>query len=85
MQQVKINLVIDIPKNQRIRYTPNFSEQLMNFLVQYVGLLIPSVYVIYELMLGYGFRRNVLKGKISSEIKQEQTFEPKKSMIRTYN
>lgn len=61
---------MDIPINQQIRYTPSKIELFNNLWVQYVALLIPSVYIIYEIILGNSFRHKVLSSVVKSDIKR---------------
>jgi len=67
-----MNLLMDIPVNQEIRYTPSFLELAANFWIQYLALLIPSYFIIYELILGNAFRTRILDSRISSEIAHSQ-------------
>ena len=53
----------------KVRYTPDSADLIIKFLMQYIALLIPAIYLFYDLMLGWGFHRNLLKSKIVSEIK----------------
>jgi hypothetical protein len=39
---------------------------------QYLALLIPSLAIIYEIILGGAFKRKILNSKIWSEIKKAQ-------------
>lgn len=68
-QEVEIDLLIDIPQSMKIRYKPDSADLTVKFLMQYIALLIPSIYICYEIILGWGFRRNLLKTKTVSEIK----------------
>ena len=70
-EEVEIDLLIDIPVNQQIRYRPSVMEKGSQFWTQYIFLLIPSLYFIYETILGYSFKRRILASKISSDIKQK--------------
>jgi hypothetical protein len=45
--------------------------------MQYIALLIPSLYLFYDLMLGWGFSRNLLKTKVVSEIKAQEIIDKK--------
>jgi hypothetical protein len=63
--------MIDIPVNQQILYTPSLMEKGTQFWNQYIFLLIPSLYIIYENILGYSFKRRILSSKVSSDIKQK--------------
>ena len=67
-EEIEIDLMMDIPLNQEIRYTPSFLELAANFWVQYIALLIPSFYIIYQTILGNAFRVKILDSKVSSEI-----------------
>jgi len=68
-EEVEIDLLIDIPVNQQIRYRPSFLEKGSQFWTQYIALLIPSLYVIYEVILGGSFKRKILSSRVSSDIK----------------
>lgn len=84
-EPVQIDLLIDIPKNVKIRFTPNSAELTVKFLIQYIALLIPAWYIFFELWLGWGFRRNLLRSKVVSEIKHAVDFSQKRSLIKYYN
>ena len=60
---------MDVPQNLKILYRPDSADLIVKFLMQYIAVLIPSLYLFYDLMLGWGFRRNILKSKVISEIK----------------
>ena len=68
-EEIEIDLLIDIPVNQQIRYRPSFLEKASQFWTQYVALLIPSLYIIYDVILGGSFKRKILGSRVSSEIK----------------
>ena len=55
---------MDVPVAQHIKYNPSFLEQSIEIWIQYLALLIPSLYIIYEVILGNAFRKNVLNSKI---------------------
>lgn len=74
-QPIQIDLLIDIPRNWKIRYSPNSMELVVRFLIQYIAMLIPSIYLFYEIVLGWGFRRNLLRSKVTSEIKDAVSFD----------
>jgi len=69
-EEIELDLLIDIPVNQQVRYKPSFLEKASQFWTQYVALLVPSLYIIYEVILGGGFRRKILSSRVSSEIKR---------------
>lgn len=68
-EDIEINMLIDIPSNQQIKYSPTFLEKSLQFFIQYLALLIPSAYIIIDLILGGGFRRKILRAREFSEIK----------------
>ena len=39
--------------------------------IQYIALLIPSLFVIYYLILGFAFQNKVLDAQLTNEIKDE--------------
>jgi hypothetical protein len=67
---VEIDLLLDVPVNQVIRYQPSFLEKTTTFWIQYLALLIPALYVNYYLILGNGFQLNIIQSTVRSEIKQ---------------
>jgi len=68
-EEIELDLLIDIPVNQQIRYRPSFLEKGSQFWTQYIALLIPSLYVIYDVILGGSFKRKILSSRVSSDIK----------------
>jgi len=68
-EEIEIDLLIDIPVNQQIRYRPSFLEKGSQFWTQYIALLIPSLFVIYDVILGGSFKRKILSSRVSSDIK----------------
>lgn len=79
---VKVNLLIDVPVSQSIRYSPSFLEKMSQLWIQYVALLIPSLYVIYFTILGGAFERKILQSRVQSEIKHSQMEASKKSQLK---
>ena len=71
-EEVQISLIMDVPLLQEFRYTPSFLENLTLGWCQYLAILIPSLAIIYELILGGAFKRKILNSKIWSEIKKAQ-------------
>jgi len=61
--QTEVQIVFDIrvPGAQEVLYTPIVMERLKEAWVQYVALMIPSVYVIYFLIVGFSFKSKVLE------------------------
>ena len=57
-----------VPKFQPIRYTPNVLQSLIEMFIQYVAVLIPTVYILYSTCLDFAFNRKVLYHKEASEI-----------------
>ena len=75
-EEIELDLLIDIPVNQQVRYKPSFLEKASQFWTQYVALLVPSLYIIYDVILGGGFRRKILASRVSSEIKRASSGRP---------
>lgn len=46
-------------------------ERLKISWVQYLALLIPSLYIIYSLILGFSFKNKVLDAQMKNEIQDE--------------
>ena len=76
---------MDIPVNQEIRYTPNMLDLFTTLWIQYVSLLLLTVYVIYERILGSGFREKVLSSTIRSEIKRAMITTGEKIKNKRFN
>jgi len=70
---VELKMLIDVPVLQQIRFSPTFLQKASQCWTQYMALLIPSVYIFYEVILGGAFKRKILNSKIWSEIKRSQT------------
>jgi len=62
-------MIMDIPPNQQIKYNPEFIEKFVALWTQYIALLIPAVFIIYDMILGNAFRNKILNSKIWSELK----------------
>ena len=82
MEHVEINLLMDVPILQEFRYNPSFLENLTLGWTQYVSILIPSLIVIYELLLGGAFKRKILNSAVWSEIKMAQSHDFKSKSER---
>lgn len=67
--RVELNLHMDVPVHQQIRYAQNFLEKANAFWYQVLALVIPSYFIIIELILGGAFRRRILNSVEWSEIK----------------
>lgn len=52
-------------------------ERFIEFWTQYVALLIPAVYIIYDKLLGDAFRKRILDSKIWSELKHSEVYNEK--------
>jgi Transmembrane protein 231 len=70
-QRVDIQFDILIPKQQEIIYKPTTIESLKMAWIQYLALLIPSLWVIYKCILGFAFSNKVLDAQIKNDIKDE--------------
>ena len=57
-----------VPEFQPIRYSPNILQSLIELFVQYLAILIPTVYILYYSCLDFAFNRQVLYHKETSEI-----------------
>jgi hypothetical protein len=68
-KKVDLDLMLDVPVNQIIRYKPSFLEKVTIFWVQYLALLIPSLFINYYIILGSGFERKIIPSSIRSDIK----------------
>jgi len=68
--RVDISLLVDVPVNQQIRYSPSFLEKMIELWIQYLALLIPSYLIIYVSILGFGFRSKILDSKTWSEVRE---------------
>lgn len=53
---------------QEISYVPTTLESLKIAWIQYIALLIPSLYVIYWLIIGFAFKNKVLDARVKNEI-----------------
>lgn len=84
-EEVKIDLLMDIPVNQQIRYTPNILDLFTTLWIQYVSLLCLTAYVIYVRILGSGFAEKVLSSTVRSEIKRAMTNTGEKIKNRRFN
>ena len=65
---VEITFVIKVPSMQEINYVPTTLESLKIAWIQYIALLIPSLYVIYWLIIGFAFKNKVLDARVKNEI-----------------
>jgi len=79
--EVEIDLLLNVPVSQQIRYKPSFLENTSEFWIQYLALLIPAFYVNYYLILGAGFKRKIIPSFVWSEIKQAQRDTTNKSAL----
>jgi len=52
---------IRIPGAQEVIYTPIMIERMKEAWVQYVALMIPCVYIVYFLIVGFAFKSKVLE------------------------
>jgi hypothetical protein len=57
-----------IPKFQPIIYERSWLESLKWAFLQYVAVLIPFYYIIFEKLLKTAFDRNILKALVTSEL-----------------
>jgi len=84
-EEVKIDLLMDIPVNQQIRYTPNILDLYTTLWIQYISLLILTAYVIYVRILGSGFTEKVLSSTVRSEIKRPMITTGEKIKNKRFN
>eukprot|EP00347_Sterkiella_histriomuscorum_P022943 403336555 len=63
-----ISMDLRIPSLQQIVMVPSVLESLKNAWIQYLALLIPCLWAIYHLILGFAFRNRVLPAQIKSNI-----------------
>ncbi|TNV84409.1 hypothetical protein FGO68_gene16267 [Halteria grandinella] len=70
-KQVQISFMIKVPSMQEINYVPTTLESLKMAWIQYIALLIPSLYVIYWLIIGFAFKNKVLDAQVKNEIQDE--------------
>ena len=56
-----MELDIRVPSLQQIVYVPGVLESLKIAWIQYLALLIPCLWVIYKLILGFAFKARVLE------------------------
>ena len=56
---------------QEIVYVPTTLESLKIAWIQYIALLIPSLYIIYYLILGFAFKNKVLDAQVKNEFQDE--------------
>lgn len=59
-EHIELRVLMAVPASQSVKYTPSFFEQFINLWVQYVAVLIPFAYIIYEVILGSAFRKKIL-------------------------
>ena len=60
--------MIKVPSMQEINYVPTTIESLKMAWIQYIALLIPSLYAIYWLIIGFAFKNKVLDAQVKNEI-----------------
>ncbi|CDW72528.1 UNKNOWN [Stylonychia lemnae] len=65
---VEIDLDMRIPSLQQLVYVPGVLESLKIAWIQYLALLIPCIWVIYQLILGFAFKNRVLATQTKSNI-----------------
>jgi len=70
-QRVEIVIDIKVPSMQEIVYVPTTLESLKIAWIQYLALLIPSLYIIYQLIIGFAFKNKVLDAQVKNEIQDE--------------
>ena len=54
--------------HQRIKYSQGFLEKANTLWYQFLALLIPSYFIIFEMILGGAFRRRILSSVEWSEV-----------------
>jgi hypothetical protein len=84
-EEVKIDLLMDIPVNQQIKYTPKILDLFTTLWIQYISLLILTSYVIYVRILGSGFTEKVLSSTVRSEIKRPMITTGEKIKNKRFN
>ena len=57
---VELDLIMDVPIHQPIKYSPNFLEKSNTLWYQFLALFIPSYFIIFKIILGGAFRRKIL-------------------------
>lgn len=67
-KRVEVEMLLDVPSNQKIRYGPSFIEKSILFLVQYLAMLLVSLWFFYWSILGEAFKRSILPSRVVSEI-----------------
>ena len=70
-KRVELIMEIKIPLQQEFVYVPTVLESLKIAWIQYLALLIPSLYAIYYLILGFAFRNKVIDSQIMNDIRDE--------------
>ena len=63
-----ITLQMKVPEYQQIRYVPNELQSLIEMFAQYLAVLIPVIYVLWNVCLHFAFNRRILAHKEVSEI-----------------
>jgi hypothetical protein len=69
--RIEIVMEIKIPLQQEFVYVPTVLESLKIAWIQYLAILIPSLYAIYYLILGFAFRNKVIDTQIKNDIRDE--------------
>ena len=68
VERINIELHLDVPKSQEIIVKSNFIQKALTMWNQYIAILIPSFIVIWYLILGSAFKRNIIESREWDEI-----------------
>lgn len=69
--KTEIQFDISIPAQQEIIYEPTVLESIKIAWIQYVALLIPSMYIIYFIIIGFAFKNKVFDSQVRNDIRDE--------------
>ena len=69
--KIEIQFDISIPAQQEIIYEPTVLESIKIAWIQYVSLLIPSLYIIYYLIIGFALKNKVFESQVRNDIRDE--------------
>ena len=68
LKSAKITLKMQVPYQQRIRIKLPLLETFKQAWIQYFSFFILGYFIIYEVLLGYAFKHNILETSTISEI-----------------
>lgn len=80
--KVNINLQLDVPLQQHIKANKSFFAKIVTIWIQYIALLIPSYFVLYDFFLGGAFRRRILHSIEWSELNYVNRISGRKQSIQ---